>query len=485
MKIKTWLMVSYFIVMLLPIAALYILYISLSQYDQKQEFKEYFAFQETVAEIEPLLLETSLYEIQSEKNYQHLKKHLHNNIKIDLYRYDGVLLYSSLDSSSSVNLFSSGTDVLYQNLNQFKKNPRTYSMKKPVFTNDYKLVGVYEITVGRKAWVDNLKYRTIIVVSLFTFFFIGLYALTIFLLNRKLNRPLQTLQTHMNAFAKGKKTEQQLSTTKDEIGELMRHFEEMKTQITKTRSALAKQQQEKEIMVASLSHDLKTPLTVVRTYSEALENNQLTDAERAEYKHVLFSKLDHMKQMIDDLAMYTALQSSQNKIKRVQLNGEEFFDMLFSGYEEPCAEKSISFVSEQHVRNSYYLDPKQMIRIIDNLMDNSIRYTPEHGTIWIAAIAAKRPLPNWLFSEFQQELEMWRQNGTVILIQNEGKAIEKEKLANVFQPFYQVEKSRGSGATSGLGLSIAKIIIEQHAGKINIWSEENKGTLIACWLKEG
>ena len=85
---------------------------------------------------------------------------------------------------------------------------------------------------------------------------------------------------------------------------------------------------------------------------------------------------------------------------------------------------------------------------------------------------------------FKDDVNLFREGGTVMLIQNEGKGIKHSQLEKIFQPFYQDDASRGKGATSGLGLSIAKIIMEKHDGEIKIWSTENKGTLIACWLKE-
>ncbi|RKQ34001.1 HAMP domain-containing sensor histidine kinase [Oceanobacillus halophilus] len=484
MKIKNWLIISYLIVMLLPIVAIYLLYINLSDYDSQQDLKEYLEFQELVSSLEKELQDTSLYEIQPEENYQHLRNLTRNNLKIDLYRYDGITLFSSMDTPGSSSYFQVNKEKLFQNLNEYQKNPRTYTTKKLVFNEENQLVGLYEITMGRNAWVETTSKRTVLMLSILVAFFIILYAILIWSLNRKLNRPLHQLQEHMKAFAEGKDSEQELVQSKDEIGVLISHFEDMKAQIKETREALTEQQQEKEYMVASLSHDLKTPLTVIRTYTEALENHQLSEEERREYQTILNDKLDHMKQMIDDLSVFTALQSSENMLEKVKVNGNEFFEMLFSGYEEPCARKGIELSTELYVRNSYHLDPKQMIRLIDNLMDNSIRYTPNNHSIWLSGISSKSPLPHWVFSEFQKELDEWRKDGTVILIQNEGEGIKESNLEKVFQPFYQNDASRGKGATSGLGLSIAKIIIEKHDGKMNIWSTENKGTLIACWLKE-
>jgi signal transduction histidine kinase len=484
MKIKNWLMISHFLVMLLPIAAIYLLYISLSNFDEEQDLKEYLAFQEIVRDLESELSDLSLYHIQPGDNYQHLYDLTDDSLKIDLYRYDGVHLFSSLNPPGTAQLSKMNLERLFRNLNEYQKNPRTYSTKRLVFDEEDQLAGLYEITLSRNAWVETSNKRTMLMIGLSGVFFIALYIAVVIAINRKLNHPLQRLQHHMQAFAAGKKPEEPLTQSKDEIGVLNQHFEQMKTQILETRDALAGQQREKEYMVASLSHDLKTPLTVIRTYTEALESHHLTTEEREEYKRILDDKLNHMEEMINDLSVFTALQSKDNLLNKVQVNGDEFFDMLFSGYEEACSDKSIKLKVEINVRNAYRLDPKQMIRTVDNLMDNSIRYTPENRRIWLAGIASSRALPDWVFPEYKDEVNTWRENGTVILIQNEGRGLKQDQLEKMFHPFYQDDASRGKGATSGLGLSIAKMIIEKHGGKIKGWSTENKGTLFACWLKE-
>ena len=484
MKIKYWLMISYLVVMLLPIAAVYLLYISLSNYDQKQDLQEFLYFQETVADLESELEDVSLYHVQSEENYQNLISLTDDHLKIDLYGLRGIHLFSSMNLLGTGQFQWIDQDSLFRNVNEFRKTPRTYTMKKLVSDEQNQPIGLYEITLSRSEWVEATSTRTNMMLILLIGFFLILYVIVLLAINRKLNQPLNQLQRHMKAFADGKEPMNPLAQPKDEIGVLIHHFEQMKAQILKTNDALTKQQREKEYMVASLSHDLKTPLTAVRAYTEALENRHLTKEEQQEYRHILYDKLDHMKDMINDLSVFTALQSAENTLNKVPVNGNEFFEMLFAGYEEACASKQITLITEIAVKNGYTLDPKQMVRLVDNLMDNALRYTPNRKRIWLAGISAKRPLPEWIFPVFRNELDTWRENGTVILIQNEGKGMKQNQLANVFQPFYQNEASRGKGSTSGLGLSIAKMIMEKHDGKIQIWSTENTGTLIVCWLKE-
>lgn len=470
--------------MLLPIAAVSLLYISLSNLDQKQNLQEFLHFQEIVADLESELENVSLYQVQSEENYRNLMSLTDNHLKIDLYRFDGLQLFSSMSTLDTGQFQWASQDKLFRNLSEFQKKPRTYTMKQLVFNRQNQPIGLYEITLSRSEWVEATSTRTNMMFILLAGFFLILYIIVLLAINQKLNQPLKQLQQHMKAFADGKKPTKPLAQPKDEIGVLIHHFEQMKAQIMETNEALLKQQREKEYMVASLSHDLKTPLTAVRVYTEALESHHLTEEEQKEYRHILYEKLDHMKGMINDLSVFTALQSTENLLNKVRVNGNEFFEMLFAGYEEACSSKQITLTTEIAVKNGYMLDPKQMVRLVDNLMDNAVRYTPSGRQIWLAGISAKTPLPKWIFPIFRNEVATWREDGTIILIQNEGKGMNPNQLANVFQPFYQNASSRGKGSTSGLGLSIAKMIIEKHDGKINIWSTEENGTLITCWLKE-
>lgn len=483
MKIKNWLMVSHLVVMLLPVVAVYLLYVSLQNYNQEEDLKEYLEFQKLVSDLDSELNDASLYESLENNRFQALSQLGDDYLSIDLYRYDGLHLFSTMEGAAGYFPMQNQA-IMLENLNEMKKGAKVYSYKAPVFDENDQLAGIYEITLGREDWVENANQQMVFTLILSGSFFILLYMIVIAAINRKLNRPIDQLQEHMLFFAAGKDTDKKLSQSKDEIGALNNQFEEMKKQITETREELVKEQEEKEYMVAALSHDLKTPLTVIRTYKEALENHDLSKEERAEYQMILNDKLTHMKQMIDDLSIFTALQSSKNVLHPVRVNGEEFFDMLFSGYEEPCAKKNIRLTIEWDVRNAYELDPKQMIRLVDNLMDNSIRHTPEHGEIWMGAAASTKTLPDWIFPELKDEVNQWRVDGTALLIQNEGKGMEESQMKKVFEPFYQDDISRGKGTTSGLGLSIAKFIMENHEGKINIWSTAGKGTLFACWIKE-
>ncbi|WP_245208980.1 sensor histidine kinase [Gottfriedia endophytica] len=444
---------------------------------------EFMEVNKKLIELEPLLKDPSLYQSQHDAQYKAIQKYASDTVKISLFRSDGFMLFSSIEDSIP-SWQSSDVDNLYKDLNVVQKNLRTYIVKKPVFAEG-KPVGIYELTIGRSTWVEGVNNRTLLLVSLFGGFFILIYVVVVMLLNRKFNRPLQHLRSQMTAFAKGQTVQMEIRTGKDEIGEVLTHFHQMRAQLEQTQYVLSLQQKEKEFIVAALSHDLKTPLTVIQAYAEALQTeNKLSEKERLEYRTILFEKLAYMKQMLDDLAVYTALQSVQEKPELVEVDGEEFFDMLLSGYEQPCKDKGISLDIFQCVQSTYDVNVKQMMRVMDNLMANAIRHTDPGKRIWLAAISPDTDLPDFVFPPFFQEVNAWRMGGTLLIIQNQGNAIPIEMQESIFQPFVQGEGARGKGGSSGLGLSVAKMLMEQHDGKIKLWSTAGYGTLVACWLNE-
>jgi signal transduction histidine kinase len=483
MKIRSWLMISYFIVMVLPIAALYGIYVSLTNYDQKQSFMEYVEVSQLFSQLAPQLAEASLYQTNPRADYEPVNQLTDESLRVTLYRHDGLKLYSSLETPEQSYFYSAEPDQLYQGLNEIQMNHRTYSLKKPVF-QDGSVVGIYEIVKGREEWLQGVNERTSTLFVIFSGIFLVIYVVVIILLHRKLNRPLEKLRLKMDAFAQGHPVETETKRSGDEIGELMGHFDEMRLQIDSARKELLKQQQEKEFIVASLSHDLKTPLTVIQAYTEALNGGKLSLEEHREYKAVLFEKLHYMKQMLDDLVMYNALSSARLNMEFVQVDGEEFFDMLLSGYEEAASAKGIGLTVEQAVSGTYSVDVKQMIRVADNLAGNALRHTDAGRMLWIGAASENQPLPEWIFPRIKEELELWRRNGTVFIFQNEGEAVPEAWLERIFEPFVQGEDTRGKGGSSGLGLNISKMIMELHGGKIRIWSKKGYGTLAACRLEE-
>lgn len=426
--------------------------------------------------LQNVLEDPELYRVNAD--FTEIEEATPERAAITLYNEIGFQLYSTNPIKQPLMTFLPRKQ-LYEGLYEEQKKFGTIQYKEPVFKGG-KVIGVYEVEWARDEWITGVQERSWLIISLFALFFILVFTIVAYLVNRKLNKPLHQLTTQMDAFAKGLDVEP-MKESRDELGELARSFEAMREELTEATRQLADEQEQKEFMIASISHDLKTPLTSIRAYAEALESREISMDQQREYREVIIEKSRFMRQMLDDLLMYTLLQSNAYEMAFVEVDGAEFFDMLVSDYDTLCEEKGIIFHEKASVSGQYQVNAKEMIRVVDNLMSNAITHTRSGQEIWLGAVNVNR-LPVWCFDFVKEALT--EEEGMYLLVQNEGKGLSSAQIAKIFDPLYQADAARtkvGDGGT-GLGLSITKQIIERHGGTVRMLSKENIGTAMICYL---
>lgn len=240
-----------------------------------------------------------------------------------------------------------------------------------------------------------------------------------------------------------------------------------------------------ELILSAISHDLITPITIIRTNIEFLEREiELTEIQKKR-TDVVFNKVNQIQEMFDTLNLYISLQYKRYNINKILVDGEEFFEMLVSGYDDLCNNKNIELISNIKVSGVYEVDVKLLIAVIDNLIDNSVRYTPPSKYLWLTVSIANEGIPDYVFDEYKVKIPS-QKNGVYIIVQNEGEKLIEDEELNVFEPFYQVEKNRNKndGQGFGLGLSICEIIIKKHNGTIQFYTGSSKGSTMIVWLPE-
>ncbi|WP_249900362.1 HAMP domain-containing sensor histidine kinase [Paenibacillus sp. PK3_47] len=486
MKLKYWLMLAFLIVMLLPVVAGLSLFSLYSYYNDQRSLTEYVKLSGEMAPIEQALSDPDLYRLQPSDAYTELSALAGDQVSFELYLPTGIKVYSSGGGAWSAGLYTVSGPELYRDLYDLQIRHRTFSLKKPVWQKG-ELIGIYEIVMLRGEWLEGISLRTSWVIGSAAAFFILLYGTVISLLSRKLFRPMKQLMQRMDDFAKGKPAEVEVPVRHDEMGRLIGQFDNMQKKITRTQVQVEREQQEKELMVVSLSHDLKTPLMSISAYAEALSSDSRLDAaEREEYRKVLSGKVEQMKQMIGELEMYTALGSGGLELELLEVEGEEFFDMLLGSYVGLPEQKQIAVKSVVRTDHMYKVHPEQLTRLTDNLIGNAVRYTRAGGVMGLAVIASDQELPEWIHLLWGPELNDYRAGGTLILVQNEGPAIPAGQLERIFEPYVQLQNhgDQSYAGSYGLGLSIAKRIAVRHGGDLRMWSLEGYGTLAACRLPE-
>lgn len=210
--------------------------------------------------------------------------------------------------------------------------------------------------------------------------------------------------------------------------------------------------------VANVSHELKTPLTSIKTYSETILEQDLDEESRIKFMNVILNEANRMSKLISDL-----LQLSRIDYKKITWNKSNF--SIAELAKQVCEKHKIQAEKKEQILECYitstvpevYGDKDGIERVITNIVTNSIKYTPEGGNIKVYVGAVH--------------------DDAYIKIIDNGIGIPKEDIARVFERFYRVDKarSREMGGT-GLGLPIAREIVEANGGSIDIKSEVGKGT---------
>lgn len=222
-------------------------------------------------------------------------------------------------------------------------------------------------------------------------------------------------------------------------------------------------EQERREFVSNVSHELRTPLTSMRSYTEALIDGAWQDTELApSFLNVIQSETERLIRMVSDLLNLSELESNHElRLDLVDLTDVvqricNRYDMLLSS--SLYAGKSYC-LHRQLVHQSCWIeaDEDKLIQVIDNILNNAIKYSPDGGVIKCQLVETETHV--------------------VLSVSDEGLGIPLKAIPNIFKRFYRVDKarSREQGGT-GLGLSIAKEVVELHKGKIWVTSRENQGS---------
>ncbi|MDP3026036.1 MAG: phosphate regulon sensor histidine kinase PhoR [candidate division Zixibacteria bacterium] len=230
---------------------------------------------------------------------------------------------------------------------------------------------------------------------------------------------------------------------------------------------LKKTERVRKDFVANVSHELRTPLTSIKGFVEALRDGAINDPEKSlQFLSIISQHADRMNKIVTDLLQLSRIESKDFTLKIEPFFLKELLDEVSSTLKNSAQDKSqILEISLPSPDLQISADRHWIIQALTNLVDNAIKYTPEKGKIRI-------------------EVKDKGESVEIAVIDN-GIGIPQKDLPRIFERFYRVDKgrSRESGGT-GLGLSIVKHIIEAHAGKVEVKSQEGKGSEFSFTLRK-
>lgn len=248
----------------------------------------------------------------------------------------------------------------------------------------------------------------------------------------------------------------------NELGKLCSAFSEMKDELKGSLSAQWKMEQERVEMVEALAHDLKSPLSIILGYTDALIGNNTDDNEKLHrYLTVIRENTEKSAALVQKMQYTSDLEKSNIQLNLVPINLPEFLRQKVQDYELQAHQKEVELILKMkgNIQSPIQIDVDRLTRIFDNIISNSLQYTPSGGNISITVKDEK----NCISYE----------------ICDSGRGFSSKDLKKALDKFYRGDEARQTkGGHSGLGLYIVKQLVEQLGGSVKIENSKSGGACV-------
>lgn len=295
-----------------------------------------------------------------------------------------------------------------------------------------------------------------------------LSALLAGLVSRSVARPLQRVADAAHAIAQGDYDQTIPVSGLAEVRRLARDFNTMAQQVKASREA-------QRDFVANVSHELKTPLTSIQGYSQAILDGTAGDAETVERSAaIIHDEAERMGRMVAELLDLARIESGQITMRREPVELGLLLKNVVARFRLRAQEAGIALTSHIADPAAVVGDGDRLAQVFTNLVDNALKHTPQGGKV---TVTAKLLTP----SGVRRLGKAWPQ-AVEVAVSDSGQGIPSQDLSRVFERFYQVDKSRKHTGSIGLGLAISREIVEAHGGSIKAESIVGLGTRFTVTL---
>jgi signal transduction histidine kinase len=285
-------------------------------------------------------------------------------------------------------------------------------------------------------------------------------------LETRIFKPMEKLKQGVDEIAQGNYNIKIQYEAPNYLGLLIASFNEMARQLLLSEKVQTEYEANRKALVANISHDLKTPITAIQGYLEALLDPAGHSAEWNEkYLRTIYHNTVYINRLIDDLFLFSKLDLQKLEFNFEKIEIQKYMDDLMEEYRFSLEEKQVEFVYLNHLEHplTVKLDRKRFHQALHNIMSNAVKHGPE--------------------KDLRIQVHLHQNSFLTIDIQDNGPGIPASKIPFVFDRFYRVDTERTKDMNStGLGLAIAKELIEAHGGTLSVAGVETKGTCFTISL---
>lgn len=285
--------------------------------------------------------------------------------------------------------------------------------------------------------------------------YIILVVIFVFVLRSKFYEPLEKLNKAMELLTEGKRKKPVDYSGPREFVDICDRFNIMVSKLEDSENQRKKLMNDKERMMADISHDLKTPITSIQGYAKALSDGIIADEDKDKYIKIIYEKSKKLTELINIFHEYSKLEHPDFNLIFEKVDLSEYLRAYIALKYEDIVESGFNIeVDIPEEEMEIKIDKVQLQRVFDNILGNSIKHNEKGTNIYVS---------------LKEKNDIYE-----IIIADDGKGISKDIANNIFEAFTVGDESRNSKQGSGLGLAIAKTIVDLHGGTIELEPEPLK-----------
>ena len=314
----------------------------------------------------------------------------------------------------------------------------------------------FNITVDKTTELVKNPYLWLVVIIVTTLVF---YMLLILVINKYIFEPIFAMKRAAEHIKSGNLNYPIVYEADNEIGAFCNEFDKMRVRLRDTILEQHEIEKRRKRLIASITHDLRTPLTSIKGYVEAIQDGIVKDQETYDkYLSTIHEKADYLNHLIDDLSVYTKQELGEFSLNMERINSGNVLTSYFDHKLYEFRYSNLQLILHKPFISTFIsVDPYRFNQILENLISNAKKYARSR-------IEVRTKVVNYRLQ---------------IQIEDDGEGIPKDVVQSIFDPFFMVNKvkdQREKGG-SGLGLAIVKQLTERHDGKITVESVIGKGTI--------
>ncbi len=282
-------------------------------------------------------------------------------------------------------------------------------------------------------------------------------------LQKRIFEPIYVLKHGIEEVAKGNYDVTVETSVNNELKGLLISFEEMVNNLQENEKLKREYEENRKNLIANISHDLKTPMTSIQGYMEAIDEGLVKDEDTLKrYNQIILNNVNYTTKLIDDLFLFSKLDLDKIDLNASEVNAGGFLRDIMDELKLEVEDQGFVFNYMDNLEQDtqLHIDGKRIYQSIRNIVGNALKYGQK--------------------DDLQIECRSYSEDGfCYIEIEDNGPGIPEDQLDKIFERFYRIDESRTKDTIStGLGLAIAKELIEVHHGKVEIQSKLNEGTTI-------